>query len=566
MEKVLSRVLRMLAALLLALGAGTAAHARVPVGTCVFPLEAGATSAGRLIAQATPVACASDPHALGGGNFGVRLDFVPQHSDPADPLVLRHSSLWQEAERIVLRYADGTSARIEWDSRSAARYMTIGAMLEFPVPPRAAPLVGAYVEIRGSANWRSVLQGVSLVRRSEAAREQAWLIALYAAFGGLALALVIYNLALWSALRHRFQLHYCAMVGALAAYTFSSSGALLLAVPALDNNDRMRINYVMLVLAGLAAFRFIVDFFGAEVLSARLRRWINLMGLTTLAISLAFAAYAPVLGHLLDNAYFLSGAIWLGLLIPVVAQAWQARVRHFWLFVLAWSAPVAASLVRAAHGLGLVPYSFWLDNGNMIALSVESLLSTLLIVTRLRDLSAERDKARAGERSAIRLANSDPLTGLLNRRAFLDLAIGRDQPHRLLLVDIDRFKAINDRVGHDIGDEVLCAVARLLQDLRPPESLAVRLGGEEFALLVPLARMQDCPPERILETVRQHAMPFGIRATVSLGFADGWVTTADDWKRLYRLADSALYRAKADGRNRACRATDFTTAPAAASA
>ena len=84
------------------------------------------------------MACASDPHALGAGDFGVRLDFAPQRSNPADPLVLRHSSLWQKAERIMLRYGDGTSARIEWDSRSAARYMTLGAMFEFPVPPRAS--------------------------------------------------------------------------------------------------------------------------------------------------------------------------------------------------------------------------------------------------------------------------------------------------------------------------------------------------------------------------------------------------------------------------------------------
>lgn len=566
MEKVFPRIWSLLAALVLVLGTGAAAQARTAVDTCVFPLDGGAASAAGLIVQASPVGCAQDPHALGPGDYGVRLDFTPQLSDPADPLVLRHSSVWQDAERIVLRYGDGSTARIAWTSRSAARHMAIGAMFEFPVPPRAAPLVGAYVEIRGSSNWRGVLLGAMLERRSEAGRRQAWLIALYAGFAGLSLALVIYNLALWSALRHRFQLYYCAMVAGLAAYTFSSSGALLLALPWLDNNDRMRINYVVLVVAGLAAFRFIADFFGPQVLSARLRRWIDRMGGLTLAISLAFAVLAPWHGHLLDDAYFVAGGLWLLLLVPVAIQAWRARVRHFWLFVLAWSAPVCASLVRAAHGLGLVPYSFWLDNGNMIALSIESLLSTLLIFTRLREISAERDLARAGERSAMRLANSDPLTGLLNRRAFLDLAIGRHQPHRLLLVDIDRFKAINDRVGHDIGDEVLCAVAHLLQSLRPPECLAVRLGGEEFALLVPLARMEECPPERILSAVRQHEMPFGIRATVSLGFADGRVTTADDWKRLYRLADSALYRAKADGRDRACRATDFTTGRPAASA
>lgn len=163
----------------------------------------------------------------------------------------------------------------------------------------------------------------------------------------------------------------------------------------------------------------------------------------------------------------------------------------------------------------------------------------------------------------MRLANSDPLTGLLNRRAFIHLAIGRTAAHRLMLVDIDHFKSINDRLGHDAGDEVLCAVAEVLQACRPPGSLAVRLGGEEFALLVPLQHQRECPPERILGAIRAHRMPLDWKVTVSLGFAEGRVTSEEDWKRLYRLADAALYRAKADGRDRACRATDFAAVGAA---
>ncbi len=563
MGKAIHLALRLLAALLLALGAGTAAHAGVPVSTCVFPLDQARPAAASLIAQATPVACAEDPRALGPGNYGVRLNFAPQQADPADPLVLRHTSVWQEAERIVFRYGDGSTAELRWDSASAAKYMTIGALFEFPVPVRAAPLTGAYIEITGSANWRGVLIGAGLGKRSEAAREQTWLTALYAAFGGLAIALIIYNMALWSALRQPFQLWYCAMVAGLAAYTFTSSGTVLLAFPWLDNNDRLRINYLLLVLAGIAAFRFIVAFFGRETLSQRLRSLIAGLGYATLAVAAAFAALAPWQGHLLDTAYFALGGLWVSMLAPILFEAWRARARHFWLFALCWSAPVGATLVRAAHGLGLVEYSFWLDNGNMIALSIESLLSTLLIVARLRDISAERDLARAGERTAMRLANSDPLTGLLNRRSFLDLAIGREHPQRLLLVDIDHFKAINDRVGHHNGDEVLCEVAKALQAIRPAESLAVRLGGEEFALLIPCARAHECRPEQVLDAVRNHPMPLGTKVTVSLGFAEGTVATHEDWKRLYRLADAALYRAKADGRDRACRATGFASAPPA---
>lgn len=565
MGKAFVTILRLIAAMLLAVGASAPACARTPVETCVFRIDPANGGAGGLIAQAGKSACARHQADLGSGDFGVRLTFSPQVSDPADPLVLRHSNVWQDAERIVLRYADGSTSELAWDSATAARHMMIGAMFEFPVPPRAAPLTGAYVEIKGSANWRGVLLGASLERRSEAEREEHWLIALYAAFAGLTVALLAYNIALWTALKYRFQLDYCAMVGWLQLYTFMSSGAVLLLFPGIDNHDRMRANYVVLVLAGLAAFRFILSYLGPQILAPWLRRAVSVMGLVTLTIALAFAVLAPRGGKLLDTAYFAAGALWLSLLAPILFQAWQARVRHYGLFVLAWSAPVLASLIRAAHGLGLIEYNFWLDNGNMIALSIEALISTLLIVARLRDLSTERDHARAGEQTALRLANSDPLTGLLNRRAFLNLAIGRTQVHRLMLIDIDHFKTINDRIGHDSGDDVLRTLAQAMQRIRPNGSLAVRLGGEEFALLVPMARHSECAPDAILQAVRECPMPLGIRVTVSLGYAEGRLTSQEDWKRLYRLADAALYRAKADGRDRACRATDFGSgAPALA--
>ena len=543
-------LLQLICVLVLALGVSTAAHAQIPVQTCVAPLE-------KQGAALPKFACDADQSRHGSGDFGVQLRFRPVISHPTDPLVLRHTSVWQDAERVVFHYADGTTAALAFNSQNARKYMTIGAIFEFPVPARTAPLDGIYIETGNSANWRGVVLGAELMKRSESEEVQRWMIALYAAFGGLSLALLAYNIALWSVLRHAFQLTYSAMVAALMAYTFSSSSLAMKFIPVLENNDRLRLNYVFLCLAAVFGMRFMLDFFGSRVIGPVLRRAIAWATGFCLAVSVTFAAMAPTMGWLLDKLYFGSAGLLIALLIPIIWSAWRARVRYFWLFLLAWSAPILVSALRAAHGMGLIGYSFWLDNGNLFALSIESLLSTMLIVTRLRELSNERDRARASEQSALRLANSDPLTGLLNRRAFVHMAVGRNAVHRLLLVDIDHFKAINDRLGHDAGDEVLCAVADVLQSCRPADSLAVRLGGEEFALLVPLEHQRECPPEKILEAIRAKAMPLDWKVTVSLGFADGRLASEEDWKRLYRLADAALYRAKADGRDRACRATDF---------
>lgn len=563
MQGVSRQIWLMCLAGMLAIFAAMPAAAAVTLEPCLSKVDPSENEAERLVRTTTQLGCEGWQSDLGSGDFSVQMRFEPMISNPDDPLVFSHSSVWQDWERVIFHYVDGTTTAVEFSSRDASAFLRLGATFQIPVPPRAAPLNAIHVETRGSANWRGVLLGPQLMKRSEAKNINGWLIALYAGFGGLSLALLAYNLALWSALRHRFQLYYCVMVGSLAAYTFTASGAVLLALPWMDNNDRLRLNYVILVIAGVASLRYMIDYFGRQTFSDRLRRAVDLCSIILFVDAVAFALLAPWGGWFLDSIYFWSGAALLSLIFPILIEAWRSRARHFWFFVAAWISPLVASFVRIAHGVGLLDYSFWWDNSNLIALSIESLLSTALIVARLRDLSVERDQARAGERSALRLANSDPLTGLLNRRAFMDLAIGRTQLHRLMLVDLDHFKAINDKLGHDTGDDVLRRVAATIQAIRPQDSLAVRLGGEEFALLVPLSRAAECPPELVLDAVRGCDMPLGWRVTVSLGHADGRVDSDAAWRRLYRLADSALYRAKSDGRDRACRATDFAEIAAA---
>jgi diguanylate cyclase (GGDEF)-like protein len=507
--------------------------------------------------------CEEDQQRRGPGDFVVDFRFAPVNPAIDDPLVLRMTSVWQDQTRFRFAYADGSSAELVYRQQQASHYLQYGAIFQIPVPRRAAALTGITLETNGTANLRGVVLGAELLPRSESQALTRWLIALYAGFVGLVLALIAYNLSLWAALRHRFQLDYCAMVAGITAYMFTSSGAVMQLFPELANHDRLRFNYVLLTLSAVAAMRFIRSFFEERMLPGWLNRTLDLVCLVAVASSIAFAALAPTGIWLLDRFYFGSLSLVLAMVFVVLYYARRNRSRHFWMFTIAWIAPLLASIARSLHGFGVIPYSFWLDNGNLIALAAEALLSSMLITARLRELSRERDTALEGEQSALRLAGSDPLTGLLNRRAFLDKAIGREGGFRLMLLDIDHFKAINDRIGHDSGDQVLRKLAEVIQAARPKGSLAVRLGGEEFGLLIPQARQTDCQPENLVAAVRAKAMPLGQTVTVSVGFADGTVGSEEDWKRLYRLADAALYRAKADGRDRACRATDFKQVRAA---
>ena len=186
-------------------------------------------------------------------------------------------------------------------------------------------------------------------------------------------------------------------------------------------------------------------------------------------------------------------------------------------------------------------------------MAVEALLSSLAMSFRIKLITDERDRALSDERAARHLASVDSLTGLLNRRALLQQVIdwASPEPLRLLLVDIDRFKLVNDRHGHLTGDEVLREVAEVLAMRSDLRASVARLGGEEFALIGTAEELHGGIALAILADIRARTMTDGVRVTVSIGMAEGPVGCEDEWRELYRRADAALYRAKAEGRNRA---------------
>jgi diguanylate cyclase (GGDEF)-like protein len=158
-----------------------------------------------------------------------------------------------------------------------------------------------------------------------------------------------------------------------------------------------------------------------------------------------------------------------------------------------------------------------------------------------------------------RQAITDELTGLFNRRRFmeaLDAEIARAQRLgsrlSLLLADLDDFKRINDRFGHPAGDEALCAFAAVLRAHLRQIDTAGRLGGEEFAVLLPDTNLEGALA--VAERVRRFvgAEPVlgdrrGVRLTASIGVAEYESGSRDD---LLRRADAGLYRAKQQGKNR----------------
>jgi diguanylate cyclase (GGDEF)-like protein len=171
------------------------------------------------------------------------------------------------------------------------------------------------------------------------------------------------------------------------------------------------------------------------------------------------------------------------------------------------------------------------------------------------------------------LATIDGMTGIYNRRHFLSLADREWERARryrrslsLLMIDIDYFKAINDRFGHEVGDRAIVHVANLAGGCKRTSDVLARIGGEEFALLLPETEIAQA--EALAERLRGEVAKCPLAevshsATVSIG-----VATADEEMQgisdLMKKADQALYAAKRNGRNRVMSGIAATEAPALA--
>ena len=155
------------------------------------------------------------------------------------------------------------------------------------------------------------------------------------------------------------------------------------------------------------------------------------------------------------------------------------------------------------------------------------------------------------------LASLDGMTGVCNRRQF-DLLAGAEwkryqryhRPLSLMLMDIDHFKQINDRLGHEAGDRAIKQIAAVCTESTRSSDIVARIGGDEFAALLPETDLQQARvvAERLRQAIRARTDSGEIALTISIGIAAAAATTPD-MAALMRLADKALYDAKAAGRN-----------------
>lgn len=168
------------------------------------------------------------------------------------------------------------------------------------------------------------------------------------------------------------------------------------------------------------------------------------------------------------------------------------------------------------------------------------------------------DKVREQKQALLQMALKDQLTECHNRHSLVESApkyiqdaLRYDYPLSIMILDLDHFKSINDRYGHDAGDKVLADVGRLLTQACRLGDFVARIGGEEFLIILPHCAERDALDKgKKIRTMIENASFGGMKITASIGIACLSEEHNADFDRLYKSADEAVYHSKKNGRNR----------------
>jgi len=248
---------------------------------------------------------------------------------------------------------------------------------------------------------------------------------------------------------------------------------------------------------------------------------------------------------------------WLALTAGIVSLRHGSSAARY--FLLAWGVLAAAVVIFVIQELGPMQGEYWARNSLLVGTALESILLSLALAARIRDLKEERRVLAESETRFKNLSYTDGLTGLFNKRFFslhLEEALlsGRVSDERpcLLFIDLDNFKLFNDTYGHDQGDLVLKSLAGIITDSVRAKDMPCRWGGEEFAVILLGATLESAAAiaERIRQRFAQYVFsPKGqtVRQTLSVGLARAQQGESSD--DFIRRADQALYQAKRAGKN-----------------
>lgn len=404
----------------------------------------------------------------------------------------------------------------------------------------------------------SMILPLTLTRPLPFQKREAGKEALQGLFAGIGICLLIYSLAHWVALRDRVFAYYGTAVAGTTLFFLAYNG---LAPEHIWPNSRwLTANAapisVLVALAG--GFFFLECILRVAELNKAVSRlmsalaWIALAAATAFMLGLINYRTAQVIGTVLGPLPMI-----LGLPIAYLRMR-QGEGVMFYLFA-GWGLYVIGIAIMAALLRGLAPANTWTQHAFQIGSTLEMALWLVLLgqrVEQTRRIGEQDHREHAALRS---LALSDALTGLPNRRgletAMAD-AVRRSCPERMaavFMIDLDGFKAVNDRNGHDAGDLLLIAVAnRLRENVRRPDFIA-RLGGDEFVIVAEGFIGSTAAQQFGQNLMTAFSVPFILPRglTCIVGVTIGYALAPQDGidaSHLLKRADTAMYNGKQSGK------------------
>ena len=370
---------------------------------------------------------------------------------------------------------------------------------------------------------------------------------------GLLIAPILFDLVYYRVLREHFLLLHAVTGTLMLCHAALCGGLLARLIPVSLAQFQLGMTWTFSLAIATGAI-FYRDFIEPEALGPSHRRMMTLAAVLCLVLAVLQTA-SPFPSTMMQPVYYAGWVPIAGIIAWALVTTLGRGSRAAIFQAVAWMPLLLTGLIRIFGNLGLSDRPVDAFFPFFVSIAFEVVVTALGVADRFMSIKRDRDLAKVEVRALGELAERDPLTGLLNRRAieprFAELLTSGYST--IAVVDIDHFKSINDSRGHVTGDRVLRVVAEVLA--RDSEALAVRLGGEEFMLLL---RGKDAA--RRAEHIRG-ALPARIAAqvpglermvTASMGLIElprhGRIR--EDFAALYAQCDRLLYEAKNTGRNR----------------
>lgn len=535
---------RVLIGVLLALFGVAAAYGSEPrlinldERACTFYAPAG-TNPFDVIGQAPPN-CDKPKQSPQGRVSYAMFAGLSARALPGDPLEFSHRLARADHQRVFFRYADGVVLESLTVRDEAVRPLA-PTVLYFQVPVRAAPLTTILVRAQGYENRFGLARRAELAPLSENLRQSAISHLAYGLFGGAIIAMVLYNLLLWRALRHPFILLYAVLGLAMLGFGASWSGLAHALIPGLTVNQQVALNFLFYAVIIAVTPAFLAAFLEPNALPQRLKR--ITAGVAGIAVAASFARLLqlPLPWQWLDVATHVGITATIMLMAVEVIVAFVRRSRAVVYFVIAWAGPLAFSFYRTFWAAGIVRFdSPVMDVSPMGTMAFALVMSAVGVAARIEALRQERDDAQAMRAMLQHLTDTDPQTGLMTRSAFIAAAEAGEGEQGLVLFEIDDLQRANAAFGPDRGNWILAEVGRLLTKACPVGARIGRLAGEEFAMIGPPETVTAHLAAVIAFQVRHAPMPVRYSVVLRWGHATG--SCADDvaWRAVYRRASQAL--------------------------